>query len=155
MHALETRSFRLKVEDGDELVSVPAAERTAVEKKWGDAVDRRNTAEKLVRDLFDRELKAVQVLVVQVGAAFPKPVLQVLIPGARSMGERRFESVVTPGQVHGALVLMHQGKRRVSIPDALLPNTRQCLGPWWGWRRQRRVRCGALCSPSYVRCYDI
>jgi len=66
------RSSRLKVEDGDEVVRVAAAERTAAEKRCGDAVDQRNTAEKRVCDLFDRELKAVQVLVAQVGAAFEK-----------------------------------------------------------------------------------
>ena len=47
----ETHSSRSKGEDGDE-VSIASAERTTAEKKRGEAVDRRNTAEKRVRDLF-------------------------------------------------------------------------------------------------------
>jgi len=41
--------------------SVESPEQTTAEKKGGEAVDRRNTVEKRVRDLFDRKVKAVHV----------------------------------------------------------------------------------------------
>jgi hypothetical protein len=107
---------------GGDLVATAQARELAVAaavELWEARSDRLRAAVKVNEAHYDREMSEVKALVGQCQVAFPGPVLERLLPGARSVGLQSLPdgSVVTPGEIFAAVLRALKDLPTVSIQD--------------------------------------
>jgi hypothetical protein len=119
---LSTRASTREEAGGlSDLLALAKARSLAAVGAWESKADRYRSAVKAAESLCDKQTEEVKNLVLQVATACPAPVLELLLPGARSVGMRRSMdgSVVTPGEILAAVLRVLQGQIAVTIPVAL------------------------------------
>jgi len=119
----QTTRASVKEEAGSSFGELTLAKARAVAAvgAWEAKSDRWRAAVKAADVLCDKQTEEVGRLVLLFGTACPSAVLELLLPGARSVGLKAAAdgSVVTPGEVLGAVRRVMQGLPTVTIPTAL------------------------------------
>jgi len=123
----QTTRASVKEEAGSlvEELTVAKARVAAAVGAWEAKSDRLRAAVKAADILCDKQTEEVGRLVLLFGTACPIAVLELLMPGTRSVGLKAASdgSVVTPGEVLCAVRRVMQGMPTVTIPNAILRYT--------------------------------
>jgi len=118
---ISTRSGKAEEMQVSEAMGMALAKYEAAVATWEKRVDRLDKKRREAGIMADRTLVEVRELVYQMSVAFPPQVLNVVMPGVRSLGVTAHPdgTVATPGQLIEAVKRIIKFKRVLSVPEAM------------------------------------